>query len=56
MADPDASKVRHDSATRLKQWMTHGVTLLLFSILIVAGVGAYLARQQFWALYLSLTR
>jgi hypothetical protein len=33
----------------------HAITLLLFLALIVVGIVAYCARQQWWELYMSLT-
>jgi len=55
MADPDPHGVPQDRRAR-RPWIRHGITLLLFSALILTAVGAYHARQQFWALYLSVMR
>ena len=55
MAKPDQGKNRNDTKPRAKHWARHAITLLLFLALIVMGIAAYYARQQWWELYMSLT-
>ena len=55
MAKPDEGKNRNDTQPRAKHWARQAITLLLFLALIVMGIAAYYARQQWWELYTSLT-
>ena len=55
MAKPDQGKNRNDTKPRAKHWVRPAITLLLSLALIVMGIAAYYARQQWWELYISLT-
>jgi hypothetical protein len=55
MAKPYQGKNRNDTKPLAKHWARHAITLLLFLALIVVGIVAYCARQQWWELYMSLT-
>jgi len=55
MAKPGQDRNRNDTKPSAKHWARHAITLLLFLALIVVGIAAYCARQQWWELYMSST-
>jgi hypothetical protein len=53
VTDQDQGKHRNDSP---RHWARHAITVILLLALIVTGVAAYFARQQWWEeMYRKLT-
>ena len=41
-------------ASRAQRWAKHGITLLLFSALIAAGIAVYHTRQEWREMYMRV--
>jgi hypothetical protein len=47
-------QARSNAASRAQRWAKHGITLLLLSALIVAGIAVYYTRQEWREMYMKV--
>ena len=55
MDEREQGRQQNETKPRARYWARHAITLLLLLAVIVTGVAAYYARQQWWDMYMSLT-
>ena len=56
MDERDQGQEQNDTRPRARHWARHAITVILLLALIVTGVAAYFARQQWWEeMYRKLT-
>ena len=56
MDERDQGQEQNDARLRARHWGRHAITVILLLALIVTGVAAYFARQQWWEeMYRKLT-
>jgi hypothetical protein len=52
MTRPDLGN--RSNATRAQRWAKRAITLLLLTVLVVAGIAAYYTRQEWWEMYMKV--
>jgi hypothetical protein len=56
MTRRDSDNNPDNGSPHARRWGKHAITVLLLLALVITGTSAYLARQQWWDLYISLAR
>jgi len=56
MTRRDSDNNQGNGNPHARRWGKHAITVLLLLALIITGTSAYLARQQWWDLYIGLAR